>query len=218
MKIISILMILAALAVHPSQAQQQAKAKELLKKLSENNKSYESIRAGFTFRYKSLQSKAESSWDGKILMKGKKYRLELRQSTVYYNGKTLWNHLHDAQEVNVSEPVQQDQSDILNHPHQIFEIHQMDLKYQYLGEETINGEDIYKVDLFPRELDRDYSRIRLFLHQSPVQIHSAKVFGKDGTRYTIEIEDLVTNQPVADSTFVFDKADHPNVEVIDMRF
>jgi len=199
-------------------AQQEPTANELLKKLSANNRSYESIRADFTFHYESLQSDAQNSWRGTITMKGKKYRLELRNSTVYYDGKTLWNHLHEAGEVNISEPVEQEGGDILNHPHQIFEIHQMDLKNQYLGKQEKEGQQLYGIDLFPKDLDQEYSRIRLFLDQSPVQIHSARIFAKDGSRYTIEINNLTTDQPVADSTFVFDKEAHPNVEVIDMRF
>ena len=125
-----LLMPMASLQVA---AQQDSQSRQLLEKLAENNRSYQSIRADFTFHYKSLQTDQENSWEGKIIMKGKQYRLELRQSTVYYDGKTMWNHLHEAGEVNISEPVEQEGGDILNHPHQIFEIHEMDLKHQYLG-------------------------------------------------------------------------------------
>ena len=210
-----LLMPMASLQVA---AQQDSQSRQLLEKLAENNRSYQSIRADFTFHYKSLQTDQENSWEGKIIMKGKQYRLELRQSTVYYDGKTMWNHLHEAGEVNISEPVEQEGGDILNHPHQIFEIHEMDLKHQYLGKKQKDGRQLYALDLFPRDLDQDYSRIRLYLTQDPVQIHSARVFAKDGSRYTIDINNLTTNAAVADTTFVFDKKDHPDVEIIDMRF
>ncbi len=199
-------------------AQQDSPARQLLEQLAENNQSYQSIKADFTFHYKSLQTDQQNSWEGKIIMKGKKYRLDLRQSTVYYDGKTMWNHLHEAGEVNISEPVEQKGGDILNHPHQIFEIHEMELKHQYLGKKQMNGRQLHALDLFPKDLDQDYSRIRLYLTQDPVQVHSARVFAKDGSRYTIDIDNLTTDQPVADTTFVFDKKDHPDVEVIDMRF
>jgi outer membrane lipoprotein-sorting protein len=199
-------------------AQQEAQADELLRKLAQNNQAYQTIQADFTFHYQSLQSDQKSSWKGKIMMKGKKYRLNLRSSTIYYNGKTLWNHLHDAGEVNISEPVGQENTDILNHPHQIFEIHQMDLKHRYLGNDRQGNQQVHKIELYPKDLDQDYSRIRLVLSDEPVQIQSAKIFAKDGSRYTIEIENLVTDQPVPDSTFVFDKKEHPDVQIIDMRF
>ncbi len=218
MKLKILLLTLLSLPALQVSGQQNNRAQQLLKKLAENNQAHQTIRADFTFHYKSLQSQEEGSWEGQILMKGQKYRLELHHSTVYYDGKTLWNHLHDAEEVNVSEPVEQKEGDILNHPHQIFEIHQMELKHKYLGEERIEGIQMHKIDLYPKDLDKDYSRIRLFLTPSPVQIHSARVFAKDGTRYTIEIDNLVTDKPASDSSFVFDKQAHPKVEVIDMRF
>lgn len=213
-------LIIAVLATAHTQtaAQQESPAGELLEKLAENNRAHESIQADFTFSYESLQSDEQNSWTGTITMKGKKYKLELRNSTVYYDGKTLWNHLHEAGEVNISEPAEQKEGNILNHPHQIFEIHQMDLKHKYLGKEQKEDSMLYAIDLFPKDLDQDYSRIRLFLEQSPVQIHSARISAKDGSRYTIQINNLTTDQPVADSIFVFDKKAHPNVEVIDMRF
>jgi len=216
MKILITLM-LSVLTVQAT-AQQDAQAAELLEKLASNNQSYETIQADFTFHYESLQSDQKNAWEGKIIMKGKKYRLNLRRSTIYYNGKTLWNYLHDPKEVNVSEPVEQENTDILNHPHQIFEIHQMDLKHRYLGNDTQDGRQLHKLELYPNDLGQDYSRIRLFLTQDPVQIHKARIFAKDGSRYTIEIDNLVPNQPVADSAFVFDESEHPGVQVIDMRF
>ncbi|MBS3806826.1 MAG: outer membrane lipoprotein carrier protein LolA [Bacteroidales bacterium] len=218
MKIQTLLIALLSILHLQVAAQQESAAGELLEKLAENNRAYQSIRADFTFHYQSLQSDARNAWKGTITMKGKKYRLELRNSTVYYNGKTLWNYLHEAGEVNISEPVEQEGGDILNHPHQIFDIHQMDLKNQYLGKEKKDGHELYAIDLFPNDLDQEYSRIRLYLEQSPVQIHSTRIFAKDGSRYTIEINNLTTDQPVADSTFVFNKKAHPDVEVIDMRF
>ena len=218
MKIQYALLISCLLLALQATAQQESQAQKILRQLAENNQAYQSIQADFSFHYESLQSEQENTWEGHIKMKGRKYQLQLRQSTVYYDGQTLWNHLHDVNEVNISEPLQQENTDILNHPHQIFDIHQMDFKSQYLGEEQRNNQQLYKVDLFPKELDRDYSRISLFLEQSPVQIHSARIHGKDGSIYTIEIENLVTNQPVPDSTFVFDESAHPDVEVIDMRF
>ena len=197
---------------------QDRNAEKLLEALSEKHNAYENITANFTFHYKNLQTESENEWTGKIIMQGEKYKLELKNSTIYYNGKTLWNHLHDPNEVNISEPPKQEDSDIINHPHQIFDIYKKDFKYKYLGKETVNGQEVYVVDLYPEELDKDYSRIRLNLTQNDVQIHSARIFAKDGSRYQIEIENMQTNQSISDSTFVFNEEAHPDAEVIDMRF
>ena len=212
-----VLLISALLAAFNTYSQDE-NAEKLLKTLAEKHNTYDNITADFTFYYKNLQTESENKWNGSIIMKGEKYKLELRNSTIYYNGKTLWNHLHGPNEVNISEPVQNEDSDIINHPHQIFDIYKKDFKYKYLGKETSKGQEVYVVDLYPEELDKDYSRIRLYLTLDNIRIHSAKIFAKDGSRYQIEIENMKTNQPVDDSAFAFNKEDHPDAEVIDMRF
>ncbi|MCF8336283.1 MAG: outer membrane lipoprotein carrier protein LolA [Bacteroidales bacterium] len=198
---------------------QDKNAEKLLKTLAEKHNAYENITADFTFHYKSLQSESENTWSGSVIMEGEKYKLELRNSTIYYNGTTLWNYLQGPNEVNISEPVQNEDSDIINHPHQIFDIYKKkNFKYKFLGKESMNGQEVYVIDLYPKTLDKDYSRIRLYLTQEAIQIHSAKIFAKDGSRYTIEIKNMKTNQSVHDSTFVFNTEAHPDAEVIDMRF
>ncbi|MGM0530365.1 MAG: LolA family protein [Bacteroidota bacterium] len=216
MRYIALLIIILLVAFNATA--QEENAEKLLKTLAEKHNAYDNITADFSFYYKNLQTENENKWNGSIIMKGEKYKLDLRNTTIYYNGKTQWNYLHDPNEVNISEPVQNEDSDIINHPHQIFEIYKKDFKYKYVGKETSNGQEVYEIDLFPEELETDYSRIRLYLTQDNIRINAAKIFAKDGSRYRIEIENMKTNQPVDDSAFVFNKEDHPNVEVIDMRF
>ena len=216
MRYIALLTVLLLTVVNTSA--QDRNAEELLKALAEKHNDYDNITADFTFYYTNLQAGNENEWSGSIIMEGKKYKLKLKNSTVFYNGKTLWNYLHGPNEVNISEPPSQENSDIINHPHQIFDIYEKDFKYKYLGKETSNGKEVYVVDLYPKELDKDYSRIRLYLSQNNIQIHSAKIFAKDGSRYRIDIENMKTNLSLNDSTFIFNKEDHPDAEVIDMRF
>lgn len=201
-------------------AQQDQKAEKILDELAEKNKSYSTIKADFSIKYKNLQSgNYENTSQGTILMKGDKYKLDLSRSVIYYNGTTLWNYMPEVEEVNISEPVQDpEEQDILNHPNRIFDIYKEDFKYKYLGQNTQNNASYHKIDLYPKDLEKDYSRIRLHISSGDYQIQSAKIFGKDGTRYTLTIENMEVNQPIDDSAFVFSKAEHPNVEVIDMRF
>ena len=201
-------------------AQQGEKAGKILDKLARKNKSYETIQADFSVTYTNLQAKDQSNTsDGKIIMKGDKYKLKLNKSTIYYNGKTQWNHLHDVSEVNISEPVQdKSEQDIINHPNKIFELYTRDFKYKYLEKTSENNQTYDVIDLYPKNLEKDYSRIRLKINAEEPQIHSAKLFGKDGSRFTITIENMEVNKEIPDSTFVFKEEEHPDVEVIDMRF
>ncbi|MGM0497853.1 MAG: LolA family protein [Bacteroidota bacterium] len=201
-------------------AQQGEKAGKILDELAEKNKSYETIQADFDVKYKNLQGGDETTHSGgRIAMKGDKYKLKLNKSTIYYDGETQWNHLRDVNEVNISEPTQdKEEQDFINHPNKLFELYEKDFKYKYLEKTEENNKSYHKIDLYPKDLEEDYSRIRLMIEAGNIQIQSAKIFGKDGARYTIIIKNMEVNEEIPDSTFVFNKDEHPDAEVIDMRF
>lgn len=218
-KTLGLIAVILLLAISSS-AQQGEKAEKILDKLAQKNKSYETIQADFDVKYKNLQGGDETTHSGgQIVMKGEKYKLKLNKSTIYYDGTTQWNHLRDVDEVNISEPVQdKEKQDIINHPNKLFELYKKDFKYKYIDQTEKDNQAYHKIDLYPKDLEKDYSRIRLTIEAENIQIQSAKIFGKDGSRYTIIIKNMEVNKEIPESTFVFNKEEHPDVEVIDMRF
>ncbi len=218
-KTLGLIAVILLLAISSS-AQQGEKAEKILDKLAQKNKSYETIQADFDVKYKNLQGGDETTHSGgRIVMKGEKYKLKLNKSTIYYDGTTQWNHLRDVDEVNISEPVQdKEKQDIINHPNKLFELYKKDFKYKYIDQTEKDNQAYHKIDLYPKDLEKDYSRIRLTIEAENIQIQSAKIFGKDGSRYTIIIKNMEVNKEIPESTFVFNKEEHPDVEVIDMRF
>jgi outer membrane lipoprotein-sorting protein len=43
------------------------------------------------------------------------------------------------------------------------------------------------------------------------------IFDKNGSRYIYTIQSFTPNVKVPESTFTFDKKDHPGVELVDLR-
>lgn len=214
----SILSFLLIMLVVPSIAQQDPKAEEILDKISEKKNSYSTFKAEFSIDYKNLQADSKQTIKGILVSKGEKYLLELPKSTVFYNGETMWNYKPSVQEVYVSEPEQSaDNQDIFNHPNKIFNLYKKDFKYRFLEEKQMDHKNLYLVDLYPKDLEKDYSRITLRATRD-YDIHSAKIYAKDGSRFTIFIEEMETNKTIPDSTFIFNKKEYPDTEVIDMRF
>jgi outer membrane lipoprotein-sorting protein len=84
-------------------------------------------------------------------------------------------------------------------------------------ETTINGVRCHEIDLFPKNLNQPYSRIKIYVNMQsdlPVTIGS---IGKDGIDYTVNLKDLVLDRDLADTAFTFDPAKFKKVEVVDMR-
>jgi len=214
-KILFTLLLLTGLLA--TQAQQDPEAKKVLDKLSEETKSHQTISTNFKVTFKNMKDNIKNSSEGTLVIKGDKYRLNFMNTEAYFDGKTLWNHLPEVNEVNITEP-EPDDHDIFNNPKRLFTIYEDNYKYQLIGKLNEDGTEYTVVDLYPMDIDQEYSRIRLQINTDEYYLSSATVFGKDGSNYTILIDNYKTTQKFDDSYFVFSKENYPNVEVIDMRW
>ncbi len=212
--ILTFILILGIISVF---GQEDIKAKKILDKLSSKTKSYKTISADFKVTFENLKDNISNSSKGSIVIKGNKYRLNFMNTEAFFDGKTLWSYLPEVNEVNITEP-EPDDEDIFNNPKRLFTIYENDYKYQLINHINENKINYSLIDLYPVNLDEDYSRIRLQINMDDYFLSSATIFGKDGSHYTISIENFETNKGFDDPYFVFNKKDYPKVEVIDMRF
>lgn len=196
-------------------AQTHEKAVEILDKVTEKTKTFETIKADFSFGMENKLEEIDEQHEGKISIKGDKYKATLMNVDTYFDGKTLWTHMVEEEEVNVDEPDPEDEETL--NPASIFTIYQTGFKFAYLGERTVDGVVVYGIDLFPINRDKPYSRINLEIQKDNLQLKTIKQMGKDGNNYTIKVKNMVTNVPMDDAMFKFDTNANPDVDVIDMR-
>ncbi|TRX71305.1 outer membrane lipoprotein carrier protein LolA [Carboxylicivirga sp. M1479] len=196
-------------------AQSQEKAKAILDQVSAKTKSYPSIVADFSFTLENLQEEISETYDGDIILKGNKYKVNLMDVDSYFDGKVLYTHMLDAYEVNITIP-DLDDEETLN-PATIFTIYEEGYTYNYVAEGSINGKPCHEIDLYPINRDKPFSRIKLLVLKDNLQIYSIRQVGKDGNNYTVIVKNMQTTKQIDDKTFVFDPSAHPDVDVIDMR-
>jgi len=197
-------------------AAQDNKAKTILDQVSAMNKEYTSVKADFTFSMDNETEDIHENSEGNIILKGDKYRLFLMDVYTYYNGTTIYQHLVDAEEVNIKDADEEDEEGGLD-PTQIFTLYETGFKFSYVEEQTTDAGIFHVIDLFPLDEERPFSRIRLHIDKTSLQIKSLVSIGKDGNNITIKIKKFVPNENFSDSDFTFDQAAHPDVEVVDMR-
>jgi outer membrane lipoprotein-sorting protein len=208
--------IILALLASPAISQDEATAKKILDEFSKKLNTYQSVKANFTFTDINLRVNTRDSYEGDITFKGEMFRLNILETETWFNGKTLWNYLPDVNEVNVTEPDQDDDA-ILNNPFHLFHSYESRFKYGFPGEEYDGGNVVYEIDLIPMDLGVEYSRIRIRILKSSMELLSAQYFRKDGNHYLIEISGLSINLDLPDTYFSFQVSEHPGVEVIDLR-
>lgn len=198
-------------------AQQNPEAKKILDALSEKTKSHKVIETDFKVTFTNVKDNIKNTSEGKIIIKGDKYRLNFMGTESFYDGKTLWSYLPDVNEVNITEPAPDDE-DIFNNPKRVFTIYEDNYKYQLIESLSKDGKNYSLVDLYPIDLEEEFTRIRLQINTSDYYLASATIFGKDGSNYTITIDKYNTNINIEDSIFSFNEDNYPKIEVIDMRF
>lgn len=199
-----------------SGGQQDDKAGSILDELSEKTRSAPSISIDFTLIMSVMQDEFSEEYDGKLNMKGDKYRLSVMGMESWYDGSSTYTYMPDVNEVIISDP--DEDGGLMSNPAAIFAIYHEEFNYRLVGELSRDGNRLYEIDLHPIDRDHNFHTVKLFINQDNNFLHSAVIAGKDGTRYTLVVNDLDNTRQLPDSFFVFNESDYPDLEVIDMRW
>ncbi|MEY4937108.1 MAG: hypothetical protein RIS64_3467 [Bacteroidota bacterium] len=192
------------------------KAKTLLDKVRKQYDAYQSIEASFTLTLELAEQKPEVQ-KGTIAQQGEKYRLELSDKTIICDGATVWFHNKRNREVQINTATSGGTTGLLS-PRELMRIHERkDFIYAITSEGVENGKPCQFVEFKPTNKGNEYSKLRLSVDKKTNQIIGVKAFGKDGSRYTMVINELTPNKTYPNGTFNFDKSKHPGVKIEDLR-
>ena len=196
---------------------QDPKAKEILDKVSQTNKSYQTIQIDFSFTLYNQKNNTTETNEGWVALKGKNYRLHMPalNMDVYSDGTAVWSYLTESNEVNITE--NEPDSDAALNPANLFTIYEKGFQYTYAGEDNAAGKPTFMIDLVPENKKKEYTKVRLFVDKTKYQIVKAISYNKDGNIYTLVLKTMKTNQELATDFFKFDQAKYPKVQVNDMR-
>lgn len=198
-------------------SQQDAKAKEILEKVTKTTQSYASIEAKFSFEMNNTAEKIQEKSTGSIILKNKKYKLNIPQMglEVTCDGKTIWTYMVKSNEVSISNL--DEETDDLMDPSKIFTIYERGFNYKFAGESVDAGVPVYSIDLTPQKPTGDIQKILIMIDKQKMLIRGANMTGKDGNKYNVSVNQFITDGVYKDSDFVFDSKKYKGIEVIDMR-
>lgn len=206
-----VMMALLTASCFTIDAQTDPKAKAILDDLSAKTKAYTSVKAEFSF-VTEKKDKTKETQDGKIQIKGTKYKLEIPGHVIYCDGKTVWDFIKEANEVQVKE-MESGGDDAIN-PTNIFTLYEKGYKYKFDGEDAVSQ----TISLFPTNPDKKkFHTVKLTLDKTKKQISGIKMLMKDGSSQIWTIKTFSPNIPIPDADFAFDTKAHPGVSVEDLR-
>lgn len=209
--------ITATISVIQLQAQQDPKAKAILDKVSAENKAYQTIKAEFTYLMQNKVDGINEKQNGTLLLKGNKFHLTLEEQEIFFDGKNIYTILRESKEIQINNPPQENQEDAVLSPGNLFSIYEKGFKYNYGNKETINGQSLDLILLYPEKpQNKNYHTVKLYINTKN-QIQKIIILGKDGTTFTYEITKFLPNEPINDAIFTFNKSKYPNFEINDLR-
>ena len=197
-------------------SQQDSEAKTILDQASEKTKSFSTIQVKFDLTIIDRKEKTTSSSQGTLKIKGDMYRMDMDNTIILFDGKTMWTISTDIKEVTINEPDMED-DDFLSNPAKILTWYNRDFKYRYVQQTTIKNIAMHEIDLFPVNLEQPYSRIKVFISVKDLLLHTVTSVGKDGIDYTVNLSDYITDKELDDSIFRFDPQKYKKFELVDMR-
>lgn len=197
-------------------AQNAPLGKDVVNAFSIKMQNLSSLSAKFTFTLENLKEKITDTHEGDIIVKGKKYNLELMGMEAYYDGKTKWQFNKEANEVTISEPTVLE-GGFFDDPTKLFKDYEKNFKSKYIGEKVEKGRLIYELELYPIDLNTPYTKLNLKFDKKTLEPVLIKYQGKDGNNYIIKVKMFRSNVPVRDERFSFDPKKHKGIEIIDMR-
>lgn len=212
--------ILAALTLSLQVAvaqDQDPKAKAILDDLSKVTKSYKTIVSEYIFTALNKDKKVVEKQNYKVQVKGDKFRLDIPGNTIVCDGKTIWAHNKDANEVTIKR-FDASNEDQLN-PSKIFTMYENGFKYKYDKEEKVGAATYQVITLFPsvKPEKKKFHTIKLYVDKVKKQVGKLVMLNKDGTTQSYEIKSFKPNVELPDATFVFDTKGFKADQITDER-
>lgn len=202
------------LIVSMSFAQKDIKAEKILSKVSQTYKAYNSFRIKFSLTVENKEENIKDSSIGTADIKNDKYKVTIMGAETYFDGKTRCTYLKDSEEVNITEP--EDNNNEISNPAKMFDIYKKGFNYKLIKQYKEGNVNIASIELIPIK-KREFLKIILNIDLDKSQIISFVSYGMDGNNLILKMSGFESNHEFADKHFVFDKKAHPNAEVIDMR-
>ena len=211
--IFSVLIALLSLPVIAQQ--QQSQAKVILDKTAEAFRKAGGVKADFTVKAVT-NGLVEGVENGTIQLKGEKFVLKTSDIITWFDGKTQWSYMTKNDEVNVSNPTQEELQQI--NPYTFLYMYQKGFSYKLGTVKTFQGKAVWEVVLTANDKKQELESITLYVTKNayePVCIQLQQRGQK--TRNEITVTAYQTGLDYADDVFTFDRKAYPTAEVIDLR-
>lgn len=178
-------------------------ARQVLDKCAQTVSNKNGVQADFT-----MSSAQYGSASGTISVKGRMFNASTKQSSMWFDGKTLWTYMAKSDEVNVTTPTEA-QLQALN-PYNFINLYKQGFKYT-----MTKSDKSFNVHLTATDQKRKIRELFIVVDRKNYQPTEVKML-QNSKWTTFTISNLKSTK-LSDATFKFNSKDFPSAEVIDLR-
>lgn len=189
-------------------AQTSLKAKALLDQVANHMSALDNLQFGFSYILENQQEKIRQETEGTVTVAQEKYRLQMTDVQQIFDGKQLYTIVPDNEEVTISDPENGD--DVAINPNELLYFYQEGYDYHWDIEQNVLGRKIQFIKLIPTTENPDINYLLLGIDVARSTIFRLIEIGKNTTRTTLTLRDVVTNIPLPEGFFTFDASQYPD--------
>jgi len=201
---------------YTSTADNDPAAKAVLDKIKTRYNSFKTVSANFSLDIEIPQMNSEVQ-KGKLWQEGEKYRAELDNRSIISNGETVWVYLGNNNEVQIN-CASDFAGEGMMSPKDLLNIYEQEEYVYYLSNEFREaGKTIQQIEFKPTDRDSEYSKLRLTLDKKTLDVVRMKIFAKDGSRFTLKMDNWVANEAIDADKFNWKESECSDCYVEDLR-
>lgn len=204
-RLFTLVFLLLSLAVP---AQTSSKAKNLLDKVAGSMNAAKNLQFGFRYILENQQEKIRQETAGTVTVAQEKYRLDMTDVQQLFDGKQLYTVVPDNEEITISSPEEAEEVGI--NPSELLYFYTEGYDYHWDIEQNVQGRKIQFVKLIPTEEDPNVEYLLLGIDIADSSIYRLIEIGKNTTRTTLTLLNLVRDIPLDDNFFIFDASQYPD--------
>ncbi|WP_417360522.1 LolA family protein [Galbibacter sp.] len=184
-------------------AQNDPKAKTLLDQVYNKVKSYDNIYIAFKYALDNSKENIHQETKGDVTLKGDNYVFNYLGATKIFDGTKTYTIIPENEEVVIESNENAEEGAIT--PSDMLTFYTEGYNYQMDILQNVNGRQIQYVKLLPIDSNSGTKEILLGVDASTKHIYNLIEVGDNGTKTTITVSSLKTNEPLPDSMFSFDE-------------
>lgn len=192
---------------------QSGDAKSILDKMSATYKAMPGFEISFNQKLNNGMD-GEDTYNGNAAISKEKFFVDFQGQLIFCDGPTLWTYISEGQELTISnfEPDEQ----AIN-PANIYDIYKEGFDFEFVAEDSFNGQAVNVVKLNSTDEDADFTTIIMYVGKEDSYLKAWDLIDYDGIPTSFIVTAFTPNKDFPDDFFQFNDKKY-NVDIVtDLR-